>query len=485
MKLKLLLTLTLVIVFSWLFWHQTPGINIVIYVTLVAAFVLVTNPQQIKNRVALVFLAGSVLSSVMVAMQGPGWSLFSAIVSLFLFITSVYVAPVNIPLYLSAQSFLSVVLVPLLAMRLPKLGRALGISSSGSAVKWFRLIVIPVAALVLFYVLYLIGSPHFRKANEEVIDAVAKFLEDISWQYFFFICWGIWMAVFFMASPAVNTGLSNGQTYLQRIRIRLQNNPGKKLHYRMLSGVILFSMLNILLAVVNWIDIKTLWISFEVPENFSLMDFVHSGMWVVYFKGNLNFYSRSKPLKILSIVWLVQNLIMTWSVFLRDHYYIGWHGLAYGRIFLLFALALIAFSLVMMLMKVVRQYSSHHLYRVNSWFGYALIITAAFVEWDLVIIRNNLDHPNSGQIDYAFYLRASPDHYPLIKANAEKINHQIAMHRQNKVRWVYFDSERAFWDSFKWRSEKALLEEVAKQWPSYVYNRREQLHGLQMCTASQ
>jgi hypothetical protein len=496
MKLKLLLTLTLVIVFSWLFWHQTPGINILVYVLIVAGFVLITNPRQVRNATVLLFLAGAIVSSIMVYAHGPGWALFTAIVSLFLFVTSVYMSPLNIPLSLGAQSVVSLVLAPLVVMRISKVSKALGISSSGSAMKWIRLVIVPLLALVLFYILYLIGSPHFRKANEEVIDVVVKFLEEISWQYFFFICWGIWMAVYMMSTPSVNTGLGNGQKFLQRVKSRFQYNPGKKLHYRMLSGVILFSMLNLLLAVVNWIDIKTLWISFQVPENFSLMDFVHAGMWVlsfciilsviivaIYFKGNLNFYSRSKPLKVLSMIWIVQNIVLTYSVFLRDWYYISWHGLAYGRIFLLFVLALIAFSLVMILLKVLKKYSSHHLYRMNSWFGYALLVGASLVDWDLTIIRHNLDHPNSGQIDYAFYLRVSPDHYPLIKANEAKVNHQIAMHRQNKVRWVNYDTEKSFWQSFQWRSEDALREEAAAKWQSYVYNRRANLHGLQMCTA--
>ena len=495
MKLKLFLIPALTGVFSWLFWHQEPGLNIVIYTLIVALFVFAANRDAIRNRTASAFLAGALVSAFMVFLHGPGWALFANIVSLFLFVTAVFMRPLNIPLYLSAQSFISLVLVPLNIQKIPRVGRTMGTGSSTSLGKWTRLIIVPVAALILFYFLYLLGSPHFRKANQEVIDVLIEILEKISWEYFFFMIWAVWMAIFFLVTPKVSTGLSNGNRVLQRVRQRFTYNPSRKLHYRMLSGVVLFTLLNLLLAVVNWIDIKTLWISFEVPENFSLMDFVHSGMWVLsfciilsvfivafYFKGNLNFYSKSKSLKILSVIWIVQNLIMTYSVFLRDWYYIRWHGLAYGRVFLLFLLAVITFSLIMILLKVLRRYSSDHVYRMNSWFAYALVVIAALFDWDFIIIKHNIAHPNSGQVDYAMYLRVSPDHFDYVKANKEKINHQIAIHQNNKVRWVVYGSEKEFWDTFKYRAEDALRDEVNKSWQSYIYNRRTNLHELQLCT---
>jgi hypothetical protein len=33
--------------------------------------------------------------------------------------------------------------------------------------KWIRLIIVPIAALILFYFLYLLGSPHFRKPTRK------------------------------------------------------------------------------------------------------------------------------------------------------------------------------------------------------------------------------------------------------------------------------------------------------------------------------
>lgn len=495
MKLKLFLTLALTGVFSWLFWHQEPGLNIPVYTLIVALFVFASNRDAIKNATALAFLTGALISAFMVFLHGPGWALFANIVSLLLFVTAVYMRPLNVPLYLSAQSFVSLVLVPLNFQKLPRLAKAVGMNSSSSFGKWVRLIIIPVAALILFYFLYLIGSPHFRKANQEVIDVLIEILEKISWEYLFFLLWAVWMSIYFLITPQFSTGLRNGDRILQRVRQRLTYNPGRKLHYRMVSGIILFVLLNLLLAVVNWIDIRTLWIAFEVPENFSLMDFVHAGMWVLsfcivlsvfivafYFKGNLNFYSKSKPLKILSVIWIVQNLIMTYSVFLRDWYYISWHGLAYGRVFLLFLLAVITFSLIMILLKVLRKYSSHHVYRMNSWFAYALLVGAALFDWDFIIIRHNLEHPNSGQVDYAMYLRVSPDHFDYVKANKEKINHQISIHQNNKVRWVVYGSEKEFWDTFRYRAEDALRDEVNKSWQSHIYNRRTNLHELQLCT---
>src|SRR5436190_305225 len=124
-------------------------------------------------------------------------------------------------------------------------------------------------------------------------------------------------------------------------------------------GMVLLVVVNALLLVVNVIDISWVWFDFEVPENFSLKQFVHEGTWMLIisillsilillhlFRGNLNFYRRTHALKLLASLWIGQNFILGISVFLRNYHYIGFHGLAYKRIGVIVFLALVLVGLV-------------------------------------------------------------------------------------------------------------------------------------------
>ena len=110
----------------------------------------------------------------------------------------------------------------------------------------------------------------------------------------------------------------------------------------------------------------------------SYYEFVHEGTWLLvfsvflsaaialfFFKGNLNYFSKNKWLKRLTIVWIAQNLVMVISVMLRNYWYITYFGLAYKRIAVLFFLLLTMIGLITIIIKILNKKSSYYLWRVT------------------------------------------------------------------------------------------------------------------------
>ena len=78
-----------------------------------------------------------------------------------------------------------------------------------------------------------------------------------------------------------------------------------------------------------------------------------------------------------------------------------------------------------------------YMVRVNGWAAFAVLIGLTTVDWDIFIVRHNLEHPNKGEIDIDNYLSMSDKVLPMLYANVDVVEAQMAQHRTNNVRWVY------------------------------------------------
>ncbi|HTF04549.1 MAG TPA: DUF4173 domain-containing protein [Bacteroidia bacterium] len=490
MKRFLLLFPILVVCFDFLFWHQTPGLNIFLFTILVLAMVFWRFQKSRSNKTTLILAAGSLLSAFMVFYHGAGWALFSTVLSLTLFTTSAAFQENRSAFAIFFQSFLTVMLAPITfgdgvfrstenKRRFGRIGFYLGIT------------VIPLLVVLFFYLMYLLGSPHFRNANSGVLTWLAETFEDFSWGRFLFIVAGGWAATVFLRRCIIDAGISKSEKFLVRSRQSTGTFSNLALKKENIAGVILLVMLNALIAVVNYIDVRTVWFTFEVPENFSLKQFVHDGTWILsvcvifsmfivlrFFRGNQNFYGKAKWLKRFAVLWVVQNIVLVVSVYMRNHYYIGWHGLAYGRIAVIVFLVLVLVALFLMIMKIHRRYSTGYFLTVNSWVIYVAIFLCSFINWDVVIMKHNLAHRNISQIDFDFYQRVSGDLYPEVYRNRETINKQIVAHNTLLHRWVYWSSPEQYWIFMQNKRSTYFRTLISQDWQSWTISGRNAIDEL-------
>lgn len=452
----LLLWLILIAAFNFLFWHEAPGLNMLLFAVLVMTALFIRYPRSLRRKSVQLTGSCTLLCGVMVTIYGPGWSVFAVIFSL-----SVFTIFVMEPQFRSVSgAAIQFVLNVFSWMFAKENGAQTNPGNKPAGRGWFytKVLLLPLLVTFLFFVLYLWGNPHFAEKFGGFFTNLIKFFEDFTAAHFFFLLGGTILCGAFLRLCRI------GLERLEQLPDEMVRKKRKHifpagmiaLRSEVKTGIVMLALLNVLLLFVNGLDISKVWYRFVVPKDFSLKDFVHEGTWVLMFsiflsmavllwlfRGNIHFYKKNLWLKRLAYIWIAQNVFLALSLFKRNYEYIDFHGLAYGRIVVIVFLIVVIAGLITFVIKIKKDRSVFFLNRINSWIAYFLIVMVSFVNWDMVIVRYNLHHWNKGQIDTDFYLHANEDVYPLLFENEELVYQQLEAQRQNPVVWV--DHLDDFW----------------------------------------
>jgi hypothetical protein len=200
---------------------------------------------------------------------------------------------------------------------------------------------------------------------------------------------------------------------------------------------------------VNITDISHLWTGIDTKA-VHLYQMVHEGnnvlvasllmaiaVVIIFFKGNLSFYTKNNWLKYTAYAWLAQNAFLVLSVGLRDYYYIHYTGLARNRIALIFFLALVLFGLITVAWKISRNKSVYFLFRVNAWAAVILFIGATTVNWDKLIVQYNISHQESIVMPVNYMSTLGPSVLPVLDKNREVLRRHAILMNQKGFRDLY------------------------------------------------
>lgn len=447
------------ILFDGLFWERALGLNLSLFVLLLTAFLVQRNSFKAMSGPARITLVGVLISGVMFYVHHSIIAGIATIIAMGIFSAAANEARLRTAVFSGMQWFANYIILPFAALHeLDDVALSRGASRKGW--RWTKLTLVPVLIVAVFFQLYRAGNPKFESLTAGFLevfgDAFGKLFEHIFTLHTMFFVFGLVICAGLLMRSSPGLIIEWEQRYsdmLVRTRIRrpswakpLAMDP---LERERRMGMILLVAVNALLLVVNVIDISWVWVGFEVPEGFSLKQFVHEGTWMLIisillsmwilmylFRANMNFYSRNAGLKRLAMLWVVQNFILGVSVFLRNYHYISFHGLAYKRIGVIVFLGLVLVGLVTLYMKVYSRKSLFHMLRVNGWAAFVVLMGLTLLDWDSFIVRHNLEHPNKGEIDIDNYLSMSDKVLPLLYANLDVVEAQMAQHRANNVRWV-------------------------------------------------
>jgi hypothetical protein len=248
--------------------------------------------------------------------------------------------------------------------------------------KFFFFVIIPGCILLFFFLLYLSSSSIFAQSVQPFLNKLGDVLSNINFSLIIFFILGIivtnpllmktkplFIYEYDLSSNNELTRIRKKQFFTFRITALQTQNK---------TGIVLLFLLNALILFFNYTDIANIWIGFKWDGTF-LKEFVHEGTWMLlfsvfisacialyFFHNNLNFYSKNKLLKQLTVLWIAQNLIMTISVAIRNFYYINYFGLAYKRIAVLFFLILVAVGLITIIIKIINVKSSYF-FMADKW----------------------------------------------------------------------------------------------------------------------
>lgn len=461
---KLLLFLGLIAIYNLLFWHQHFGINQVIF--FLVAIGVNLNRETLKNLKPLdYFLFFAVLSTsvatIFINSSMSKWmlslSFIACMANLIKKESSVYESLFN--------GFLNFLNYKEPVVPLPKIQT---VPSKWRGVLSVRIALVPLTIIIIYFFLFSAGNSVFREMNVGLFEWLGEVFGDISATYVLFVLLGIFIVRWIIIQKGLK-GISlrpTNQLNSNEIKVKAPH-LAKQEH---IIALIVFSMLNLLYLVVNFIDVKLVWFQFEVPMGFSLKSFVHEGVgWLIftlivsiglilyYFRGGLNFIKNNSSLKVLTYMWIAQNMVLAVSVFLRTWYYIDFHGLASKRIGVLIFLMMVGFGLLSLIYKIHTQRNMAFMMRSNSAFIMATLVVASFFPWDKMIATYNLGHHNINEIEVDNYLRLDPQVYPLIYEQLHNVDRQISAHQYNKTIWINYNTIEEFKEELN-RSARIYLD---------------------------
>lgn len=460
MKSNFLILSTLLggLLFTFLFWEERLALNLLIYTLYLLATTFI-NPDVVKSFKLKIYGSAHLLAAVLVVINNSDLSLVTYYISLLLFIGFGHQQQIRTIFTAFLAAILQMVTVPFNAMK-----QLSQISIGNVSLKPFftliKYLFLPLIIVILFSCLYAAASNVFAHYAGTILTNIGDFLDyvlhfffkDLSFERIMHFCFGLLLTGGLILA-FFDKSLEKAELKCKEQLVRIRRSLGQKtiwynvvqtftgnlltrkmaLKTEYIVGIISFAALNLLLLMLNAIDITTLWFGYEPSGNFSgelhqgtnsLIFSIVMAMAVIlyYFRGNLNFYHKSKTLRTLAYFWMIQNFILIISVFIRDGYYIEFHGLTHKRIGVLVFAILCIIGLATVYIKVAKQKTIFYLFKVNGNIWFALLLTFTLINWDVLIVKYNLNHVDAVSIDPNYLTSLSEKTLPILDKNRSKIH---------------------------------------------------------------
>lgn len=400
MKTNDLILISSTVAFSFLFYNETYGINYLIFNALILILMFVKKPELFKTSTFLLAVFGCLISSIALSVYG---NLLSFIANLFALslLSALAFSPkssVFLGLLFSFFSYISALFRMPEAWKKRKLEAPEG-KKSISFKKLFWLIGIPFLVVLVFFFLYRSSSVLFQAYTSEI--DLMQYL-SFPWLIFtffgFVLLFGFWNHYKIIHDDETAANNLQESNYLARSTFGFTDIITENL-----SGIVLFALLNFILLIVNALDLDYLYISKTLPEGVTYLDFLHQGidtlifsivvaivLILLYFQKDLNFFPKNKALKVLVLIWIVQNILMVFNYGSINERYISEYGLTYKRIGVFVYLFLTLIGLVLTALKVYQAKSNWFLVRKMGWIFYLSLVFSCTFNWDLWITNYNI-----------------------------------------------------------------------------------------------
>jgi hypothetical protein len=361
--------------------------------------------------------------------------------------------------------------------------------------QWIKLGIIPLFVLVVFYLLYSAASSKFSNIfgfiGKWISEAFNHLFDYFNPVAFFLFCFGfIISCAYFVKTKMVQIFEEPQDDMLVRKKTHFMLKPlSKVLQTEFRIGVIMFIMLNALLLLFNITDIWYVWFNFEWDGQV-LKEFVHEGTYTLifsllismgivlyFFRGNLNFFSQNKLIKILANIWLAQNMIMTISVLIRNLRYIEYYNLAYLRIGVLLFVILTMFAIITVFIKVNTPKNTFYLLRVNMLAIYVGLALFSLADWDVIIAKTNLNRSQEAFVHLNFLANLSNKALPYLDKpewELKKAENNEA-YRQEYVRYM---TAEEYVNVIEERSTEFLQKYPSRTWLEWNYADHKAYHML-------
>lgn len=487
-KLRFLAIFLLVALFNYFFWQEKPGINVVLFNSLLILSILYFSGKKFNTPALKVSLSLSIVTGIMLVIHNSFISYFAHFVSFIILVGLLHRSQLSTVSGALWQYGLNALMTTFEQFIL--VGDSIGYFTDKNkhlkrTYKMVSMVLIPLVVFTVFVILFKFANPIFGEILDtsfsSFFQSIEAFFQNFSFPHLFFLCIGTFFIISVLYSwERVNT--------LHRLipRADIIHTPEKldtpKLETEYKTALILICSVNVLLFIINAIDIRYLWfnINSDLKSAHELSKLVHEGTYLLilsillsiaillyYFRKDLNFFPGKRLLVISSYVWISQNSILVISVLLRNYEYITNYGLTHKRIGVAVFLLLTSIGLVIMWLKIKNLYSFFHLFKQAGWAGYFVLASLALFDWDSMIARYNLRTQSAANIDYEYLYDLSDRTLPILYENKEKIAERIRqtptvsqekeINRLYKKTESYLTRQRGFsWVSWDLSNSRAI-----------------------------
>ncbi|MBL4709834.1 MAG: DUF4173 domain-containing protein [Flavobacteriales bacterium] len=477
------------LLFNFLFWQETPGINFILFSSFLIGLAYFRERKTAFRKEVYYAGVAAFISGIMVVWHNSGWSVFMHFLTVFITIGFIKQKRIT-TVFEGTLAFLVNYFSSPVAWLNELKNRKKENKAFALTYSFIKLCVIPGVIFILFFIIYQNANPKFEELTHSFTQSIADIFKEFSFTRFFFLLFGFSIvSVAFVKSYVSIGAFASCEDDLVRTRrkdvkspIQASSNLFAEFKNEYKIGLLIFGVLNLLLLIVNIIDIKWIWFDFEVPLEFNLKSFVHEGTYLLifsillsmviflyFFRGSFNFYSKNKGLRVLGKVWIIQNIILTLSVFIRNFHYINYHGLAGKRIGVIAFLLMTVFGLISLIVKMDKLKTTAYLVRLNGWFILITMTMMTCVNWDRMVVHYNLGHENAGEIDVDYYLKLNVTTAPLVLKNLDIVAAQMEAHknRKDKAIWLRYVDIEMFKEQLEYRTSKYLKRMEDDNWASW------------------
>lgn len=448
-----------VLVYTQLFYRQLEGLNFLLMNVVLLGGIAWKERSVLRNRNWWFAATGALVSATSVMIYGDAFSVWANFFSLLL-VSSYSVKPGSSIIIAQLNAFCNTMIagawmivdgLKRLQRRAPKEG--------GNGWKKFLIVLIAFVVVLIFFFLYRSSNVLFDRFAQKIN------LDFISIPWLVFTLVGAWVLyAFYYPHP-----LPKVDEWENALPLDLKSSEELSWFDKLMSlpserfsGLVLLSLLNALLLVVNGLDALFLFGGSKLPQGVTYTEYVHQGVGALitsivfamaiilfYFRGRLNFDEKSGTLRFLAYCWIVQNAFMLFSTACRNNLYVGEYGLTYKRIGVYIYLLLTLIGLVTTAWKVMKKKTNVFLFRSNAWLFYAVMILGSTMNFDRMIAEFNTKPGVKADVDYLQELsfRAYPAQANYYAAKPGVFPQQL----RNNI-FVFVCRNRYIFDTHRWPS---------------------------------
>lgn len=443
------------------FFEHPPGATLGVFAIAFVLALAAVQPAMVRDRRALVFLAGALAMGLVMIDQPTftAWLLFGILIGM------ASLSPRAGPHDDAWRWFQRLFWQPMIGsvgplLDLLKLTRKKMRASRLPIVRLVAVLIVPLLGGLLFLGLFAAANPVIAELVSGIGRPDIDLVRIIFWGVFFVVVWAV-LRPRFLRHPMPTPG-ARGDSRL----------PGVSLASVTLSLIVF----NALFALQNGLDIAFLWSGARLPQQFTLAQYVHAGVFplmasalatAVFVLVALRPGSEitASPLvRLLVGVWVAQNLFVVASSAYRMWLYVESYSLTRMRILVLIWMALVAIGLAAILWRSLKDASSGWLLNLNAQAFLLALFGLSVVDLGAVAAQWNLTHARdiSGrgvELDVCYLARLEDAALvPILEAErrplSPRLREQLSTVRAEAV--ARMERRRGEWQGWTWRGQRRL-----------------------------